>query len=581
MGKQRFPNYYNLQMKHSQMQIGLIIFKAVGLLLEQCFFLILIMFIVAGCKQQEPIKTPTASSLPSLYITLPPKALDSILHDRDCEVHAEALLLSVENDTMYDGELTHIQTRGNTTFIFDKKSFTIKFPQKIRLLGLDRNRSFVLLANPCDESHIRNAMALDLARAFGIPASRYAYLRLYLNGEYSGLYQITNKVEVGRNTLNIIDLNKLNRQSNPRPLDDYTWFAYGRKKQTVLRKGVLLEQNPEDITGGYLLDNSGTNELYCRSVSGFVSAAGDPIRIRSPKYASPEEVEYIAELYDQMEAAVLASDGCNPETGKHYSDYIDVGSFARYYLLNEIFLNFDGGWTSFMMYKDSDYIDPKIYAGPAWDFDRTLGNPRFQKGVKLYNRLVVNGKRGIDGEPHSGGLLYHLMQHDDFVAVVKYYYEQEIGPICHNYVEAGYWDSIAENLHAEADKDNLLYGTRFSVDYGEAVSNTIDFLRQRIAFFDWFYSTEESERVKVTVFLSDNKKTDVYYPLGKPIYTPQAELRTNHDPVYELCYADTDSIVKDGTIFNEAQNLELHKRDPNWHEVQMRRVRKKLKKYFY
>ena len=567
-------------MKRSLLQIGLDVIKVVGPLRKQCLCLFLILLVVAGCRQQEPKKTPVASSLPSFYITLPPEALDSVLQDRDYEVPAEALLLSAENDTMYDGELSHIKTRGNTTFLLDKKSFTIKFPQKVRLLGLDRNRSFVLLANPCDESHIRNAIALDLARAFGIPASRYAYLRLYLNDEYRGLYQITNKVEVGRNTLNITDLNKLNKQTNPRPLDEYTWFAYGRKRQTVLRKGVLLEQNPEDITGGYLLDNSGTNELYCRSVSGFVSAAGDPIRIRSPKYASPEEVEYIAGLYDQMEAAVLAPDGHHPETGKHYSDYIDVGSFARYYLLNEILLNYDGGWTSFMMYKDSDYIDPKIYAGPAWDFDRTLGNPWFLKGVKLNNRFIVNGKRGIDGEPHSGGLLYHLMQHDDFVAVVKSCYEQEIGPICHDYVEAGCWDSIAENLYAEADKDNRLYGTRYSVDYEEAVSSTIDFLRQRIDFFDWFYSTEESERVKVTVFLSNNKKTYAYYPLDKPINTPQAEVRTNHDPVYELYYAGTDSIVKDGTVFHETRNLELRKRDPNWREVQMRRIRKKLEKYF-
>jgi hypothetical protein len=135
-------------------------------------------------------------------------------------------------------------------------------------------------------------------------------------------------------------------------------------------------------------------------------------------------------------------------------------------------------------------------------------------------------------------------------------------------------------LYAEADKDNRLYGTRYSVDYEEAVSSTIDFLRQRIDFFDWFYSTEESERVKVTVFLSNNKKTYAYYPLDKPIYTPQAEVLTNHDPVYELYYAGTDSIVKDGTVFHEAQNLELRKRDPNWREVQMRRIRKKLEKYF-
>ena len=210
----------------------------------------------------------------------------------------------------------------------------MKFPQKQFLPELGRSKSFVLLANASDESYIRNAICLDLARAFGIPAPRYTYLTLYINDTYRGLYQMTNKVGVNRNVLNITDLEKLNELANSKPLEEYDWFGSGRKKQIIQRKGVLLDNDPDDITGGYLLDNSGAQPPYQRSVSGFVSDAEDNIRILSPKHASPREVEYIAKCYNEMEKAILAPDGIHPETGRHYSEYIDVESFARYYRLH-------------------------------------------------------------------------------------------------------------------------------------------------------------------------------------------------------------------------------------------------------
>ena len=492
--------------------------------MSKYLFWILLVFSFLGCRDNEIKETHPESALPSLYITIQPEQWDSIQNDRNHLANAEALLLSDERDTIYCGELTHIKTRGNYSFRMVKKSFSIKFPYKMRIFGLNKNRSFVLLANACEESHIRNAVGLDLAKAMGIPASRYAYLKLYINNSYQGLYQITNKVEVGRQTLNITDLGKLNELVNPRPLSEYTWFAHGRKNHVLQRKGVLLERNPEDISGGYLLDNCGINSTYYKCVSGFVSQAGDPIRIRVPKYASPEEVEYIADVYDKMEKAVLASDGYNSQTGKHYSEYIDMESFARYYLLNELLMNLDGGLSSFMMYKDIDSLDSKIYAGPAWDYDVTLNNPWFNKSeLILPNEVYVGSEQATPENPHSGGLLYHLLQHEDFREIVKSCYNQEISLICHEYLEQGYWDSLVDALYAEAERDNLLYGYRVSKDYTTAVARTMSFFKERVEFFDWFFSAEDSEMVKVAITKANNKKAYAYYQLGTAIHIPQLE----------------------------------------------------------
>ena len=393
------------------------------------FLFLLLLSVFTSCRHQESkVENNHSSGLPSLYITLKPEELNFVLNDPDYKVPAKALFLSADNDTLFEGELDHIKTRGNSTFEYVKKPFTIKFPMKIRILGLDKSRSFVLLANAMDESHIRNAIAFDLAHAVGLPAPQYAYLSLYINGEYKGLYQMTNKVEVSKHTLNITNLDKLNKQANIHPLSEYAWFGYGKNKQTILRKGVLLEQDPMDITGGYLLDNSGMNWIYNKSVSGFVSNAGDPIRIRSPKYSSPNEVNYIATIYNQMEVAVLAEDGYNPQTGKHYTEYINSESFALYYLLSELLLNQDGGFVSFFMYKDSDFVDSRFYAGPVWDFDASLNSFACDMEILEYNEIYVGAKIGDFGVPHSRGLLFHLLRHEDFQRNVKSIYYQIVSP---------------------------------------------------------------------------------------------------------------------------------------------------------
>lgn len=547
---------------------------------KRLLFITLALFamVCTGCHRD--VEQQEAPALPSLHLTMTPLQIDSILIDRDNKVSPYAVLIDARSDTLYEGNLAHIKTRGNTSFKEKKKSFAIKFPRKQSLFELERSKSFVLLANACDESHIRNAVGLDLARAIGIPASRYAYLTLYINGTYWGLYQMTNKVDVGKNALDITDLEKLNELANPRPLEEYNWYGSGRKKQVIQRKGVLLDHNPDDITGGYLLDNTGPQPPYQRSISGFVSNAEDNIRILSPKYASPKEVDYIAECYNEMESAVLASDGIHPETGRHYSEYINVESFARYYLLNELLRNLDGGWASFMLYKDTDSIDSKFYAGPAWDYDRILNNPGFQENsIAFTNEFFIDEKRGEVGVAHSGGLLHHLCKHEDFQQSVRECYLGEISPACHHYLEESPFDSLGSLLYHEANRDNMEYKTFHSTNYESAIKRATAFLRERIAFFDWYYSSTEEGCVFVYYTLPNDRYRKFYYPLGEAVYAPQlTDIVYNHDPVYALYYPGTDSLVPDGTVFYSPQKLELRQRKPTKREVQTRRIRKKLAK---
>ena len=552
---------------------------------------IVILAITISCTRQEKLVYDDEVPIPTLYITLLPQQFDSILNNQELKIPAEALLLDADKDTLYEGSLSYIKTRGNSTFKGEKKPYGIKFPRKQKFLGLDKSRSFVLLANEYDDSYIRNAIAFDLAHSIGLPAPQYTFLSLFINGEYKGLYQMTNKIEVNKHTLNITDLDDLNKQANPRPLNEYALFGQEKEPRNDDYKGAMLEYDPEDISGGYLLDNSGLFVFYDKSESGFVSNAGDAIRIRSPKYASLNEVKYISNLYNQMEDAVMADDGCNPNTGKHYSDYMDVESFARYYLLNELLLNQDGGFASFYMYKDADCYDQKIYAGPVWDFDISLGTNRYGNEVVVPNEIFVGSKVGEYTETLSGGLFYHLLQHDDFQNIVKRIYYGEVSPAFHDYLANGTIDHLSNAMYCEAKQDNQLYKSSadFDLDYAAETKTINDFLKDRLDFFDWYYTTSENELVSIE-YKGKNTRPHlrniyIYYPTDEPIYPPvsfkpyDASYNHAHTPIPVLYYAGTDSVVPDGTIFKSPQQLELRKREPTKNEVLRRRIKKKLAKW--
>ena len=174
--------------------------------------------------------------------------------------------------------------------------------------------------------------------------------------------------------------------------------------------------------------------------------------------------------------------------------------------------------------------------------------------------------------------MHFLCQHEDFLQAIISYYLNEVSPIFHQYLEDHSFDSLVSLLSYEADQDNKKYKNRYSVDYESAVKRATDFLQKRVTFFDWYYSSTEDQRVAV-IFKKDNGMyRKFYYPLGEAIYAPQLEIQYNRTQIYELFYQGTDSLVPDGTVFHSAQTLELRQREPTKREVQIRRIKKKLRK---
>lgn len=274
-------------------------------------------------------------------------------------------------DNRYNSQ---IKVRGNATKAYAKKPFQIKLDTKADLFDMGESKTWLLLANYDDQSLIRNSIMYKLGELLGMHTTEFQMVDLFLDGEYYGVYLLCEKVSISSARLNIFELEKENDALNP------TYSQAPVKVTTGIANTIITEYsyipgvvNPADITGGYLieLDNNYWRDELCY----FVTENGSHYVVKSPEYASKEQVEYIATLIGEMEEAMMAHNGYN-RLGKHYTEYVDINSFVYAYIMAEFGRNYDAGSSSMYLYKDIDKNGEvsKIYKGPLWDCDNTLGN---------------------------------------------------------------------------------------------------------------------------------------------------------------------------------------------------------------
>ena len=317
------------------------------------------------------------SQIPSIYLTSddPAYGRDYIEAIKGNEATAQMQMIAADGSSIYHGALTEIKARGNSTFTYyDKKAYQIKLAEKTDLLGTGENvKTWVLLANYADATGMHDKFFKDLATQMQLDyTAQTGWVNLYYDGEYRGLYELSEKNSVGGTSVDITDLEEAYQALNPSYGEDMNTAtgtnAYG---QTIQFTTGL--KDPADITGGYLIE---LNHDYWDEASGFATKQGVAFNVKSPEWASEAAIRYISEYYQGFEDAVYAVDadgnytGYNEATGKYYYDYVDQESLVKLVLLQQLALNPDGFISSVYFYKD---VDGKMYAGPIWDQDMTLG----------------------------------------------------------------------------------------------------------------------------------------------------------------------------------------------------------------
>ena len=297
--------------------------------------------------------------------------LEELYKDKKNTTTGNMTLFDADGAIGYNGALSQIKCRGNSTFHLPKKPYQIKLPAATDLLGMGEAKTWILLANYYDVTSLRNQIVFDMAKAAGLKYTPEGdWVDLYINGDYCGIYLLSEKVQIGKNRVDIHDLEKDLKNANPDiRFDELPRFGVneGEKGGT---KGVIIPNVPSDVTGGYLLEVDVLNR-YAEEVSGFVTKGNQAVVMKSPEYADKSQVDYMADIFQQFEDAVCSKYGVNPVTKRSYREYFDMDSFIKRYIVDEITRNIDAGLTSSFYYKPQG--ESKVYAGPIWDYDVSMG----------------------------------------------------------------------------------------------------------------------------------------------------------------------------------------------------------------
>ena len=433
------------------------------------------------------------SAIPALFLTVDGRDFRSIRKSKEHVItEGQAVIADPDGSIVYSGRLTQLKGRGNSTFLYDKKPYQIKLAGKAGPDGMNPAKTWVLLANWTDISLLRNRIVLDMSADIGVPhAVDCRQTDVWVNGEYQGLYLMTEKIQIKTGRINIRDLEEENEKANENPPETYELFrhSYG---DTPLLRGYRLPVSPEDITGGYILSIEKFHRLRDYKLAGFRTADRLSIRIVEPTYPAEEEVIYLAELFGAVHRAAQATDGTDSRTGKKLWEMLDRPSFVRRYLMEEWTKNYDFSGGSQFLYKDSDSRDPLIYAGPNWDYDLSFGNMT-DRGFSSTGAYVTAMSR------NPSNFYWLLSQHDDFAEETRRVWQEVFRPAAAVLLgekepaegqRLRSMEQYAEEIRLSAEMNYIRWpaGTATAPEAGRSFENANQYLqkwiRERTAWMD-------------------------------------------------------------------------------------------------
>lgn len=375
--------------------------------------------------------------------------------------------------------------RGNTSQVYPKKPFALKFNEKKSVLGMPEHKRWVLLANWLDHSMIRNSVAFDIAQAVeqawrdsgeaiadGIPWNVHGrnveLIVIDKDGDahHVGNYLLCEQIKIDGNRLNIQDPYDVGKPG----VDDFTQYGhlfevdgnYDEASQFKTSKEVPF-MFKDEVTSGIL--NSVKEKV---------------LRIETNIYNGDFETAYKdLDIYSVIDQWLIWELTMNREYGDPRSVYM--------------FMNGDG----------------KLCSGPVWDFDRgTFQNQ--EKATSLGNSTSYRVKpdnewmcwRTQESETYSYIWYKELIKDSTFQktvqerwAVIKPYLELIVGQI-ENYGKTQALSYAFDSAMWPTNKSDI---TKYKSDfkdwsgdeqlgangnYQEVINNFITVYQERLAGMD-------------------------------------------------------------------------------------------------
>ena len=219
-----------------------------------------------------------------------------------------------------------LKLKGIESLKYDKKPYNVVFENAQQPLNFtSRSKRWALLGNYGDKTLIRNLLSFEISKIFNdFFTVECTPVDLMINGKYKGLYHLCDKIEVSEYRVNIKKISN------------------------------------SDLSGGYMIEADGfayLGNLY------FNSRKGIPVSIKYPDVdeITSEHKNYIREKFNELEMEIYNNNLTN----------IDITSFAKFFLIEELVGNAEAYWSSFLFKEKKN---DKFYFGPIWDSDLTFDN---------------------------------------------------------------------------------------------------------------------------------------------------------------------------------------------------------------
>jgi hypothetical protein len=341
----------------------------------------------------------------------------------------------------YNGPIS-IEVRGGSSQYFPKQPFNIETRHadgsnnNVSLLGMPAENDWALIGPISDRSLLRHTFTYELGRKQGHWEPRSKYCELILNGEYLGLYVLTEKIKPDKNRLNISKLTDTD----------------------------LFE---EDVTGGYIFWKSGNW----------------PIIIYYPNSNKiQEEQEAYLEAFVQRYWDVIFSDNwLNGEID--YRDYVNIESMLDYMIICELSCDHDKYSQSTYMYKDRSDKDSLIHFGPLWDFNYAYGNSSESMATDQwhFNR-------------ESGAQFRRLFQDTSLTHRFAEKWHSQRQRFLHTDSLFALIDSLSTHFTAARKRDSMVWDAYATVNvyfakdtvyrYDQVIYNLKEWIQRRVAWID-------------------------------------------------------------------------------------------------
>ena len=431
----------------------------------------------AGAVASYDLYVMKSANIASMYILSgdPAKGRAFVEEKKSNRASGSLVMLNSNGSLVYAGGLSQIKGRGNTSWGAAKKPYGIKLATATDLIQTgnkaNAHKNWVLLANAYDATLIHNTVGYKLAQNMGLNAPDCRPVDLYYDGVYRGNYLLTEKIEVESGRVDISNLEKKNDKANEGKNLSQNATAQGQNKYGCTIQYVTGVNNPENISGGYLIEQD--NAFYASERSYFISSSGTPFVVKSPENCSKEEMEYISCFVEEMIQAA-ANGGVHPTNGKSVWEYIDKQSLVRTVVHQEIIKNADAFASSTFYYMDKG--SGMLIAGPIWDLDDSYG--------------VREDVAPVDGFVCDRCYIDYFVNLPDFRSAVKSYYNST------GYSKATNVniDKYAKEIAASQKMNRLIWNDMVSIfqklgSYQEDLNYMKSFAKGRAAWLKGVYAT--------------------------------------------------------------------------------------------